>query len=62
MLSCKCCRTSDGGRVVCNDPEFYKKPERYYHLYYQFVQFYFWAASCLFFMPYMMYIVLGIGE
>jgi len=55
-------RTVDGGRIVCNDPEFYKKPERYYHQYYQFVQFYFWAASCLFFMPYMMYIVLGIGD
>eukprot|EP00116_Pleurobrachia_bachei_P005192 sb/3465454/ len=49
------------GPGICPNQSSVLPPTRIYHRWYQFVQFYFWAWSCLFYMPYMMYICLDIA-
>lgn len=52
----------NGGKVSCPDPEDVKPPTRVYHLWYQWVPFYFWLAAAAFFFPYLIYKHFGVGD
>ncbi|KAL5266003.1 hypothetical protein ACHWQZ_G006599 [Mnemiopsis leidyi] len=52
----------NGGRVICPMDKKYRKYQRVYHSWYQFTAFYFWTASCAFFLPYMMFKFFGMGD
>jgi len=52
----------NGGRIICPESHKINKTHRIYHAWYQFVAFYFWTASCAFFIPYMMFKFFGMSD
>lgn len=59
---CRPVKLRDGTTLQCPPADHYLPPTRIYHLWYQWVPFYFWLAAAAFFMPYLLYKNFGMGD